>query len=81
MQAFFSAWSLHFSHPFFHVLLETQSFCEKEKKNASNANKQLFDEVFVISRIINDELSAKAEADNTYRDLVDFGYHKKMECT
>ena len=43
-------------------------------------NKQLLDEVFVISGIIKLEVSViaepKAEADNTYRDLDYLGYHK-----
>jgi hypothetical protein len=42
--------------------------------------KQLLDEVFVISEIIKVEVSVKpkAEADNTYRDLDNFGYHKNL---
>ena len=45
-------------------------------------NKQLLDEVFVISGIIkvevsvNYQLKPKAEADNTNRDLDYSGYHK-----
>ena len=40
-------------------------------------NKQLLDEVFVISRIIEVEVGViKAEADNPYRDLDYSGYHK-----
>ena len=43
-------------------------------------NKQLLDEVFVISRIIKVEVKGyqpkpKAEADNPYRDLDYSGYH------
>jgi len=34
-----------------------------------NNNKQLLDDVFVISRIIKVEVGPKAEADNPYRDL------------
>ena len=43
-------------------------------------NKQLLDEVFVISGIIKVEVSvisrAEGQADNTYRDLDYLGYHK-----
>ena len=43
-------------------------------------NKQLLDEVFVISGIIKLEVSViaepKAEVDNAYRDLDYLGYHK-----
>ena len=66
------------------------SFCtfENEKclvvgcrpKNISANNKQLLDEVFVISGIIKVEVSVqpkpKAEADNTNRDLDYSRYHK-----
>ena len=43
-------------------------------------NKQLLDEVFVISRIIKVEVKGyqpkpKAEADNPYRDVDYSGYH------
>ena len=40
--------------------------------------KELLDEVFVISGIINVSVSVKpkAEADNSYRDLDYSGYHK-----
>ena len=43
-------------------------------------NKQLLDEVFVICRIINVEVRvisrAEGEADNSYRDIDNFAYHK-----
>ena len=41
-------------------------------------NKQLLDEVFVICRIINVEVRGRAEgeADNSYRDIDNFAYHK-----
>ena len=43
-------------------------------------NKQLSDEVFVICRIINVEVRvisrAEGEADNSYRDIDNFAYHK-----
>ena len=42
--------------------------------------KQLLDEVFVICRIINVEVRvisrAEGEADNSYRDIDNFAYHK-----
>ena len=42
--------------------------------------KQLSDEVFVICRIINVEVRvisrAEGEADNSYRDIDNFAYHK-----
>ena len=45
-----------------------------------NNNKQLLDEVFVICRIINVEVRvisrAEGEADNSYRDIDNFAYHK-----
>ena len=45
-----------------------------------NDNKQLLDEVFVICRIINVEVrvisQAEGEADNSYRDIDNFAYHK-----
>ena len=45
-----------------------------------NDNKQLLDEVFVICRIINVEVRvisrAEGEADNCYRDIDNFAYHK-----
>ena len=45
-----------------------------------NDNKQLLDEVFVIYRIINVEVRvisrAEGEADNSYRDIDNFAYHK-----
>ena len=44
------------------------------------SNKQLLDEVFVICRIINVEVRvisrAEGEADNSYRDIDNFAYHK-----
>ena len=50
------------------------SLFSRQSREQSNCNgticKQLFDEVFVISRII------KVEADNAYRDLDYSGYHK-----
>ena len=43
-------------------------------------NKQLLDEVFVICRIINVEVRvislAEGKADNSYRDIDNFAYHK-----
>ena len=43
-------------------------------------NKQLLDEVFVICRIINVEVRvisrAEGEADNSFRDIDNFAYHK-----
>ena len=43
-------------------------------------NKQLLDDVFVICRIINVEVRvisrAEGEADNSYRDIDNFAYHK-----
>ena len=43
-------------------------------------SKQLLDEVFVICRIINVEVRvisrAEGEADNSYRDIDNFAYHK-----
>ena len=43
-------------------------------------NKQLLDEVSVICRIINVEVRiisrAEGEADNSYRDIDNFAYHK-----
>ena len=43
-------------------------------------NKQLLDEVFVICRIINVEVRvislAEGKADNSYRDIHNFAYHK-----
>ena len=43
-------------------------------------NKQLLDEVFVICRIMNVEVKvisrAEGEADNSYRDIDNFAYHK-----
>ena len=48
--------------------------------NHTMYNKQLLDEVFVICRIINVEVRvisrAKGEADNSYRDIDNFAYHK-----
>ena len=45
-----------------------------------NDNKQLLDEVFVICRIIIVEVRvisrAEGEADNSYRDIDNFAYHK-----
>ena len=45
-----------------------------------NDNKQLLDEVFVICTIINVEVRvisrAEGEADNSYRDIDNFAYHK-----
>ena len=47
-----------------------------------NDNKQLLDEVFVICRIINVEVRvisrAEGEADNSYRDIDNFAYHKNL---
>ena len=44
--------------------------------------KQLLDEVFVIYRIINVEIKvispAEGEADNSYRDIDNFAYHKNL---
>ena len=46
----------------------------------TQANKQLLDEVFVICRIINVEVRvisrAEGEADNYFRDIDNFAYHK-----
>ena len=43
-------------------------------------NKQLLDEVFVICRIINVEVRvisrAEGKADNSFRDIDNFAYHK-----
>ena len=44
-------------------------YCFSIGKNNNNI-KQLLDEVFVICRIIN------VEADNSFRDIDNFGYHK-----
>ena len=48
--------------------------------NVVSRDKQLLDEVFVISRIIKVKVSvisrAEGEIDNTYRDLDNSGYHK-----
>ena len=52
----------------------------KHKVSWLYANKQLLDEVFVICRIINVEVRvisrAEGEADNSYRDIDNFAYHK-----
>ena len=49
-------------------------------KHVSYDNKQLLDEVFVICGIINVEVrvisQAEGEADNSYRDVDNFAYHK-----
>ena len=45
-------------------------------------NKQLLDEVFVICRSINVEVKvisrAEGEADNSYQDIDNLAYHKKL---
>ena len=52
-----------------------------DRVNGKRSNiKQLLDEVFVICRIINVEVRvisrAEGEADNTFRDIDNFAYHK-----
>ena len=45
-------------------------------QNPCGGNKQLLDEIFVISGMIKVEVSVITQsADNTYRDLDYFGYH------
>ena len=50
------------------------------KDKSETDNKQLLDEVVVICRIINVEVRvisrAEGEADNSYRDIDNFAYHK-----
>ena len=51
-------------------------------KFRGNCIKQLLGEVFVICRIINVEVRvisrAEGEADNSYRDIDNFAYHKNL---
>ena len=55
--------------------IDQKSFCQ-----LLSGYKQLLDEVFVICRIINVEVRvisrAEGEADNSYRDIDNFAYHK-----
>ena len=57
----------HYGHVIFKLIINT-------------INKQLLDEVFVICEIINVEVRvisrAEGEADNSYRDVDNFAYHK-----
>ena len=65
-------WNLHYM-----LVWNIQAYYyESQDKN----KKQLLDEVFMICRIINVEVRvtgrAKGEADNSYRDIENFAYHK-----
>ena len=63
-----------------HVNSEHAQFDENERICTHANYKQLLDEVFVICRIINVEVRvisrAEGEADNSYRDIDNFAYHK-----
>ena len=64
---------------FFFLIIKKEF--KRSRKTLSGRNiKQLLDEVFVISRIIEVEVGVirKAEADNPYRDLAYSGYHKNQ---
>ena len=54
--------------------------CKKALHREPFNIKQLLDEVFVICRIINVEVRVigpgEGEADNSYRDIDNFAYHK-----